>query len=255
MLGKPIADSSRMLCTLVIAVAVSNACTKPETASTDSASATDTTGGPVTLAQSNSGWPTDGKNSDWLVYVRDKLDFDIEFADIDSTAVISYTCKEGDDCSTTGGKIRFLVIPEKHALNVNWAYALTPSNNKRGYVPAAYWNMDRIAVPSLKLPANAHLYEWVGPISATEYGIQLFSVTETTPVQIAASGTPADYDFCEDNAPRTKSAVKMKPAHSCPNRQAAQTKKSAALLSERFPEDLWLSCAGGCCQSSLTQIN
>lgn len=254
MFGMPMARASRMVAALVVIVAVSNACTKKESASTDSASVPDTTAGAAILAQSNPGWPTDGKNSEWVEYVTKKLDFNISFADLDSTAVITYTCKQGDDCSTTDGKVRFLVVPEKHAFNVNWAFALTPSNNKKGYVTAAYWNMDRIAVPSLKLPANTNMYEWVGPISDSTYGIQLFSISESG-VQIAASGTPTDYEFCEDNAPRTKSAVKMKPAHACPNRAGVQTKKSAVMLTERFPEDLWLSCAGGCCQSSLTQIN
>ena len=241
---------------VLLIVTVLDGCRKAKPGSTDSGVATDTVPGTSLLARSYDGYPTDGKKADLLRYLA-SLDFNIDFADIDSTAIVTYACKTGDQCP--GNTVRFLIIAEKHAFQVNWQRALEAENNKKGYVPAVYWNIDRIAVPSLKLPANASLYQWVGATSATDYGIQLFSVTETTEVAVAASGTPTDYNFCQLGGNRTKSAAKLKPSHACEaasptTTQTTQTKKSALMLTERFPEDLWLSCAGGCCQSSLTSV-
>ena len=248
----------------LLVVAVLNGCGKKEASSTDTGVATDTVPGGGLVAQSKEGYPTDGKNEDWLEYVTRRLDFNVAFEDIDSTAIVTYPCKAGDSCP--GNVARFLVIAEKHAFQVDWKDALKIDNAKKGFVTAVYWNMDRIAVPSLSLPANASLYQWVGAVSPTEYGIQLFSVTSATPVAIAASGSANDYNFCKFNSSnRTKSAAKLKPTHACENAAPSRSgsaqstpytrlAKNTMMVVERFPEDLWLSCAGGCCESSLTSI-
>jgi hypothetical protein len=261
--GKSIRGASYTIAALVaLVVTILNGCTEKDTGRADSGAATDTSGGGVAMLVHN-GYPADGKTEDWLEYVKRGLDFNIKFEDIDSTALIKYPCKTDDDCSQSGGAVRFLVIPEKLAFTVRWQDALTPAQQKKGYVTAVYWNLERIAVPSLRLPVNTALYQWVGAISDSTYGIQLFYVTADSGVVVVASGTPEDYKFCGDQGHENRrvSAAKLKPTHACPDSaasaqstQSTQSKKSAMMITERFPEDLWLSCAGGCCQSSLTSV-
>ena len=237
----------------VMVVAFLIGCGKPGSDSTDSGGATDTVAGNPTVTPDNDGFPGDGKTDEWRRYVG-RLDFNLEFADLDSTAVMTYTCKAGDACPN--GVVRFLVVPEKHGYGTDWNDVIN-SPNKKGLVLASYWNMDTVRVNSLNLPAHARLYQWVGPVSATARGIQVFSVTDSTGVRVVAEGGPSDFKFCKLDGRRDKAAAKKDPGHACAavDDKKTQTKAMMMMSFERFMgDDLWLSCAGGCCQSSLTSV-
>ena len=241
--------SALCLAAAVFTMAMLTGCNGSKTGADDTARPHDTT----SIADDDDptpdkgGYPTDGKTEEWLKYVKD-LDFNIDFAHIDSTAIIKYSCKEGDACFP--GDIRFLVIPEKRVVNTKWENAMKIAN-KKGFVAAAYWNMDRADVKSLNLPSGENMYQWVGPVSESAVGIRLFNVDNNG---MRISGRADGYRFCAEKNPHKKATVRKREVYVCPLGDSVTT-SSAALSSAvtLFPEDLWISCAGGCCQSSLIQ--
>ena len=242
--------SAVCLAATVFTLAMLTGCTGSKTGSGDTTKPQDTT----SIADDdddptpeNGGYPTDGKTAEWREYVTKRLNFNLEFAELDSTAVLTYSCKTGDVCFP--GVVRFLVVPEKKVFNAKWEDAMKVGSNK-GFVAAAYWNIDRVAVKSLNLPRDARLYQWVGPVSDSAVGILLFSVTDSVRIAGRADG----YRFCPEEHPHKKATARKRAAFVCPRKDGVTT-SSAALSSgvALFPEDLWISCAGGCCQSSLIQ--
>ncbi len=225
------------------------ACKKTANAPGDSATvpAADTSAPakPEASGQGLTGYPGESGVPDLTAYLA-KLDFNLEYGDRDSTAIVEYQCKAGDACAP--GKTRFLVIAEKQAFTVSWPDAMNAGKNK-GYVTAVYWNLDRAAVKSLNLAADSSLYQWVGPIAANgTVGIELFSLDNGT-VQVASK--TQTWTACTMNENRQKSAAKMKPGHTaCVSQTAPGPQLPGNAANPLFPDDLWLSCRGGCCQSS-----
>ena len=236
--------------TLIATVSLGvSACTKTAEAPGDSAvvQAPDTSAqdGKPASALSLGGYPGENGIAALNTYLE-KLDFNIIYGDRDSTTIVEYQCKTGDACAP--GKVKFMVIAEKGAFNVDWPDAMDAAKNK-GYVTAVYWNLDRAEVKSLNLAADASLYQWVGPIAANGVvGIELFSVNNGA-VQVASK--TQKWTECAVPGNRTKSAAKMKPGHTtCVNKVAPGPQLPVNAASMLFPDDLWLSCRGGCCQPS-----
>lgn len=232
-------------CALLAAAACTTTADKPGDSAAVQASDTSAQGGTPASAQSLGGYPGENGIAVLNTYLE-KLDFNIIYGDRDSTTIVEYQCKTGDACAP--GKVRFMVIAEKGAFNVDWPDAMDAAKNK-GYVTAVYWNLDRAEVKSLNLAAGSSLYQWVGPIAANGVvGIELFSVYNGA-VQVASK--TQKWTECAVPGNRTKSAAKMKPGHTtCVNKTAPGPQLPVGAANPLFPDDLWLSCRGGCCQPS-----
>lgn len=229
---------------LVAATACTRTADKPGDSAVSQAPDTSAQGGAPASAQSLGGYPGESGIAALDAYLA-KLDFNINYADRDSTAFIEYQCKTGDACAP--GNVRFLVIAEKGAFSVDWPDALNSTKNK-GYVTAVYWNLDRVEVKSLNLAADSSMYQWVGPIApGGVVGIEVFSVYNGA-VQVASK--TQKWTTCTLNGERTKSAAKKNPGHTtCVNMTAPGPQLPVGAANSLFPDDLWLSCKGGCCQA------
>ena len=230
---------------LLAAAACTTTADKPGDSAAVQAPDTSASGGASASAQSLSGYPGENGIAALNTYLE-KLDFNVIYSDRDSTTIVEYQCKTGDACAP--GKIEFMVIAEKGAFNVDWPDAMNAAKNK-GYVTAVYWNLDRAEVKSLNLAADASLYQWIGPIAANGVvGIELFSI-DNGAVQVASK--TQQWTECAVSGNRTKSAAKKKPGHTtCVNKAAPGPQLPVNAATPFFPDDLWLSCRGGCCQSS-----
>jgi hypothetical protein len=190
-------------------------------------------------------------------YVEDRV-FDTAGELIDSATFVAIDCADTDSaCQAAGGKAQFLVVAEEDAYKVKWDDALKTSANG-GYVIAKLVNMDHVEIPSMNLGPYTPLYEWAGLTSANTTGIVLFSLNagKLTIVRQARNS----YGECTPRATvghRDKSAAKHKPDHkteewSCKQLPLPTPPASTGKMSPLFPDDLWVSCAAGCCQTTFS---
>jgi hypothetical protein len=191
-----------------------------------------------------------GSNQQLKTYLA-SLKFNFEVGEKDSAVLVDYECKSNDSCR--GTMTRFLVIPESNSEWLHWDDMWT-NGVQQGSVTAAYLNVDEASLPSLNLGPHDVMYQWVGAVTdqvaGAAYAVELFSVDGNGKVRRASF--TQDIQICTDpgHANRNKPAAKHNPGH-----KDCQPKKAPGpvinhLASWKFPDDLWISCGGGCCQSS-----
>jgi hypothetical protein len=242
------------------AITTVTACSSKSSTTQDSGTASTPTASPsappsgspvMTASPTLPGYPPTANAQDVKAFIE-ALDFDFKYPkDLKRIAFTEAEC----ETSTCNGPVSFMIVPEKHARQVDWERVIS-TMGAPGHVVAVYHLVDEVDPGFPDLDTTKPIYHWVGQIDANgARGTAVLTVDPTTWVVTLSRGS-RNASACDlPNDAQKESQVKRKKDHPantvCKDiaNTSPQQSRPAARMPWLVPATTWISCKSGCCES------